>query len=163
MDKKEEKKFKLTKENATAEFNQIVEAFNFNISTEVKKRLVTMDINGISMSVNQELVDADSFIQKIMIGRIRFDEEAKQIVYALQNPITIGEETLSEFRFSRFTRALQKATKVPLNKCNFGTMEDKDQDAVLMGMLGQSDERFLNALTIQEYNDIRMIAGYFFN
>lgn len=163
MDKKEEKKFKLTKDNATAEFNRIVEAFNFNVSTEIKKRLVTMDINGISMSMNQELVGADSFIQKIMIGRISFDEDAKQIVYTLSDPVRAGEIVVSEFRFGRFTRAMQKASKVPLNECNFATMKDDAQDSILMAMTGQSDERILNALDISDYNDLRMIAGYFFN
>jgi len=163
MDKKEEKKFKLTKENATLEFNRIVEAFNFNISTEAKKRLVTMDINGISMSTNQELIEADSFIQKIMTGRIKFDDDNTEIVYTPAAPIKTEAETITEIRFGKFTRGKQKACKVPLNRCNFTTMTDEEQDSVIMAMTGISDAAILNALEIPEYNDLRMIAGNFFN
>jgi len=56
MDKKEEKKFKLSKENATAEFNKIVEEFNFNVSTELKSSIMSMKLNGVEYSAQQEFV-----------------------------------------------------------------------------------------------------------
>lgn len=163
MDKKEEKKFKLTKDNATAEFNRICEEFNFNISTEVKKSIVTMNLNGIDMRSDSEFIQADSFIQKIMQGLIRFDDDKKEIVYTPRNPIKIESGNISEFRFAKFTRSTQKATKVPLNRCNFATMTDEEQDSVLMAMTGTVDDSVLGKLSIAEFNDLRMIAGYFFN
>lgn len=163
MDKKEEKKFKLTKDNATAEFNRICEEFNFNISTEVKKSIVTMNLNGIDMRSDSEFIQADSFIQKIMQGLIRFDDEAKQIVYTPRNPIKTEAGNISEFRFGKFTRSMQKATKVELNRCNFATMKDAEQDSVIMAMTGLCDDAVLGNLSVAEFNDLRMIAGYFFN
>jgi hypothetical protein len=164
MDKKEEKKFKLSKENATAEFNKIVEEFNFNVSTELKSSIMSMKLNGVEYSAQQEFVTADSFIQKIMQGRIKYDEENRQIVYVLKEPVKGSDaETVKEFRFGKFTRAIQKSTKVPLNECNFQTMKDDQQDSVIMAMTGVSDEAVFGNLEISEFNDLRMIAGYFFN
>jgi len=159
-----EKQFKLSKESATAEFNRIVEEFNFNISTEAKERIVTMKMNGIDMQTSQELIEADSFIQKIMAGRIRFDEENKQIVYTLRDPAKSGEgPAISEFRFGKFTRSMQLASKVPLNRCNFTTMTDEEQTNLLRAMTGVSDDGYFASITISEFNALRMIGGYFFN
>lgn len=163
---KSEKKFKLAKEAATAEFDRIVEAFNFNISTEAKERVMTMNINNIDMTTSSELVEADSFIQKIMMGRIKFDEENCEIVYVLPEPMKTGENgavVTREFRFGKFTRAKQKASKVKLNECNFATLDDEKQDALLMAMTGISDSSILGELDIPEFNDLRMVANYFFN
>lgn len=163
---KTEKKFKLAKDAATSEFNNIVEAFNFNISTEAKERIVKMKINSIDMETSSELVEADSFIQKIMTGKIKFDEERTEIVYTPKNPIITGENDeiiTPEFRFGKFTRAKQIASKVPLNKCNFATLEDDKQNSLLMALTGISDDGILNSLEIQDFNDLRMIGGYFFN
>lgn len=166
MNTKEAKKFKLSRENATAEFNRIVEAFNFNISSDLKENIVTMNLNGIEMQSKQsaEYIGADSFIQKIMQGKITFDEEKKQIVYHQGNIIKLGEtDAIKEFRFGRFTRKMQLASKVPINKCNFQIMSDEEQTALLMAMTGVSDESVFGELDISEFNDLRMIAGYFFN
>lgn len=168
-------KKKLAKEAATAEFNRIVEHFGFTISTEVKDRVVTMNINNVDMVTRQEMADADAFISRIMDGKIRFDEERKQIVYKLPDPITTGEGgsiKTEEFRFGKFTRAMQKSIRytdengkekpVQLREINFGTMDDAMADAVIMGMAGISDPSIINKLDIPEYNDIRMLCGYFF-
>ena len=163
MSKQEEKRFKLTKQNATAEFDAICEEFNFNISTEVKKSIVTMNLNGIDMRSDSEFIQADSFIQKIMQGLISFDENAKQIVYTLREPIKTESGNFTQFRFGKFTRSTQKATKVQLNRCNFATMSDDEQDSVIMAMTGICDAAILNSLSVAEFNDLRMIAGYFFN
>lgn len=173
---REDRKNKLAKEAATAEFNRICEEFNFNISTEAKERVISMKINNIDMTTNQELADADAFISKIMAGRIKFDEEKKQIVYVLQEPILTGADKsikTTEFRFRKFTRSMQKSTKVEnekgkmvpvqLKEINFATMDDDKADAVMMSMTGISDVAIINGLEIQEYNDMRMIAGYFFS
>lgn len=163
---KTDKKNKMAKEAATAEFNRIVEHFNFNISTEAKERIITMKVNSIDMQTSQELVEADSFIQKIMAGRIKFDEEKKEIVYVLKDSIKTGEDgqvVTSEFRFGKFTRARQKSSGVPLNECNFATLADEKQDSLLMALTSVSDPSILNALDMPEYNDLRMIGGYFFN
>lgn len=170
-----EKKYSLSLENASKEFDRIVEAFGFNISTEARERIVKMKINSIDMETSQELSDADAMVQKIREGRIKFDEEKTEIVYVLPHPIKTGEGgavSTPEIRFGEFTRAKQKAVKaqnakgnserVQLNEMNFGTMDDDKQDAVLMAMTGISDYEILNKLTITAFNDLRMIAGYFF-
>lgn len=160
------KNWKLSKENATQEFNKIVEMFNFNISTEVKERIVKMNLNGIEMqtTAGAEMVQADSFIQKIMQGNIKLDEEKKQIVYVLRSPIQSGEsEPIKEFRFGKFTRKMQLASKVKLNECNFAILDDEKQTDLLMAMTSVSDAKIFGELEIPEFNDLRMIAGYFFN
>lgn len=166
MGKTDLKKYKLTKENATAEFNRIVEAFGFNISTETKERLITMDVNNLKMQMTQELVEADSFISKIMEGKIEFENEKLEIIYKLKTPVKTGENgavIVSEFRFGKFTRAKQIQSKIPLNKCNFALLEDEDQLKLLQAMTGESNTEAFNALSIPEFNDLRMIGGYFFN
>lgn len=172
---KNEKKFKLSRENAVNEFNRIVEEFNFSISTDTKERIVTMKINNIDMETTQEMAEADYFILKIMAGKIKYDEDRKKIVVSLSSPVEIGDESpvITEMAFGKFTRATQKAIRVEnnkgkrvpvqLNEINFGTMEDKKADAVLMAMTGTSDIRVLNGLEIQDYNDLKMVGGYFFS
>lgn len=165
------KEFKLSKENAIREFDQIMEAFGFNISTETKERILTMKINSIEMQTSQELNEADSVIMRIMEGIISFDPESTEIIYKLKKPISTGENSeikTSEIRFGQFTRAKQKSIssgkngeKISLNQINFSTMADEQQDAVLMAMTGISDCAILNGLSITQYNDLRMIAGYF--
>lgn len=161
-----DKKFKMARENATAEFEKIVDAFNFSISTETKERIVKMDLNNIPMQFAQDVVEADAFIGKIMTGRIKFDAEKCEIVYELKTPIFTGEENkvrTNEFRYGKFNRAKQMASGVPLNKCNFATLPDKDQNKLLMAMTGISDDKILMALDIPDFSDLRMIGGYFFN
>lgn len=172
---KNDKKFKLSRENAVNEFNRIVEEFNFSISTDTKERIVTMKINNIDMETTQEMAEADYFISKIMAGKIKFDEDRKKIIVSLSSPVEIGDESpvVTELAFGKFTRATQKAIRVEnekgkrvpvqLNEINFGTMEDKKADAVLMAMTGTSDIRVLNGLEIQDYNDLKMVGGYFFS
>ncbi len=166
MEKKDEKRFKIAKENALAEFQKMVEYFGFNVSMEATKRVVSMDINNIPMQVQQDVVDTDAMVQKIMQGIISFDEDAGEIVYQLKKEIKTGQNnefSTKEFRFGQFTRAKQKATKIPLNQCNFSTLKDEDQDTLLMAMTGISDESILGKITTAQFNDLRMIASYFFN
>jgi len=173
---KQEKKFKLSKESATAEFNKMVEEFNFSISTEVKERIVTMKVNNVDMQSSSEMADADAFIDKIMTGRIRFDEDKKKIVVVLKDPVYTGNDNsirTDEISFGKFTRVTQKSIKwenekgkrvpVSLNEINFGTMPDEMADAVLQAMTGISDIRILQEIDIPTYNDLRMVAGYFFS
>lgn len=167
MLKKNEKEYKLSKENALLEFQKMIDCFGFDVSPESTKRVVsmTMEINNLPMSIQQEVADSDAMLQKIMAGAIFFDSENEQIVYTLKRPIKTGQNgefSTSEFRFGQFTRAKQKATQVPLNQCNFATLDDMKQDALLMAMTGVSDEEILNSLTTGQYNDLRMIAKYFF-
>ena len=171
-----EKKNKLAKEAATAEFNRIVECFNFSISTEAKEKLITMKVNNIDMQTSQELNDADFFIQKIMSGRIKFDEDNKKIIYVLSDPIVTGNnnETLTnELKFGKFTRVIQKSIRIEnekgkrvpinLNEINFGTMNDSKCDAVLMAMTGISEIEIFNNMDVQAISDLKMIGGYFFS
>jgi len=163
--KKEERKFALSKENATKEFDSIVSAFGFNISTDAKERIVKMTINSIDMETSQELSDADAMIQKIMEGRIKFDEEKTEIVYNLKKPVSTGENgevSTNEIRFGEFTRAKQKGSGVPLNECNFGTLPDEKMEVLLMALTGISDPSLFNKLNVTSFNDLRMIGGYFF-
>ena len=161
-----DKKFKMAKENALAEFEKIIDAFGFNVSMESTNRIVSMDINNIPMQIQQEIVDSDAFVQKIMKGVIEFDAENTEIVYKLKNVISTGDAGVnktSEFRFGMFTRAKQLGAGVPLNKCNFSTLDDADQTKLLMALTSVSDEEIFNSLSIPQYNDLRMVAGYFFN
>lgn len=162
---KEEKKLKMAKEAATAEFERIVDAFGFNVSMESTKRIVNMDINNIPMSIQQEVVDSASVVEKIMKGVISFDEEKTEIVYKLKNEIKTGENgavKTKEFRFGVFTRSRQLNSGVELNKCNFSTLPDKDQTKLLMALTGVSNEAIFGYLSVPEYNDLRMLGGYFF-
>ena len=171
----EKKKNKLSRESAIAEFNQIVEEFNFSISTETKEKIINMKVNNIDMSTSQESAEADIFISKIMAGRIKFDAEEKKIVLVLKDPIKTGadnETVTHDFRFGKFTRAMQmgihaeekgKKVRVTLNEINFRTMSDAKANAVLMAMTGISSLEILNKLSIQEFNDLSMIGGYFFS
>ena len=163
----------LSKENAIAEFNKIVEEFNFNISTETKEKIVNMRINNIDMSTSQESAEADAFIGKIMAGRIKYDEESKKIVLVLNDLIESSDgKIIEDVRFGKFTRAMQmgikaqekgKTVRVTLNEINFRTMSDAKCNAVLMAMTGISDPKVINSMEIQEFNDLTMIAGYFFS
>ncbi|MCK5600643.1 hypothetical protein KAR91_02170 [Candidatus Pacearchaeota archaeon] len=160
------KKFKLSKENATLLFNTICDTFGFNISTEAKEQIITMNVNNVEMKLSQDLVDADAFIMRIMEGKIEFDEENEEIVYKLKKPIKTGEGGqvhTSEFRFGQFTRGKQLQTGVPLNKMSFSTMPDEDQTKVLQAMTGVSDDSIFMEVTTLQFNDMRMIAGYFFS
>lgn len=165
MVKQEKKKFKMAKEAATAEFENIIECFGFNVSMESTKRVVSMDINNIPMQIEQEVIDADAFVTKIMKGIISFDEEKEEIVYHLRKPITTteGGAITNEFRFGQFTRAKQMASGVPLVKCNFGTLPDKDQNKLIMAMTGISDKEILNKLSTSQFSDLRMLGGYYFS
>lgn len=161
---KDEKKLKLAKEAATAEFERIVDAFGFNVSMESTKRIVNMDINNIPMSIQQEIVDSAAVVEKIMKGVISFDEEKTEIVYKLKTEIKTGENgavKTKEFRFGIFTRSRQLSCGVELNKCNFSTLPDQDQTKLLMALTGVSDTQIFGALSIPQYNDLRMIGGYF--
>lgn len=163
----------LSKENAIEEFNKIVEEFNFNISTETKENIVKMRVNNIDMSTSQESAEADSFISKIMAGRIKFDEEKKKIVLVLNDLIEATDGSIVDsVSFGKFTRAMQmgikaeergKTVRVTLNEINFRTMSDAKCNAVLMAMTGISDPKILISMEIQEFNDLTMIAGYFFS
>jgi len=166
MDKKEVRKLKLSKENATGEFHRICDYFNFNISTEVKTRTITMDMNNIPMAIQQDIVDADAFINKIVSGKIEFDEDRKEIVYKLNDPILTGENkeiSTKEFRFGKFNRAKQMGSGIPLNKCNFASLDDQDQNKLIAAMTCTSDLDIINQLDLPDFNDLRMIGGYFFN
>ncbi len=161
---KEEKKLKMAKEAATAEFERIVDAFGFNVSMESTKRIVNMDINNIPMSIQQEIVDSAAVVEKIMKGTISFDEEKTEIVYKLKNEIKTGENgavRTKEFRFGVFTRNRQIACGVELNKCNFSTLPDGDQTKLLMSLTGVSDEGIFGELSVPQFNDLRMLGGYF--
>jgi hypothetical protein len=162
---KKEKKFKMAKEAATAEFESIVDCFGFNVSMESTKRVVNMDMNNIPMQIEQEIYDADAFVTKIMKGIISFDEESEEIIYHLRKPITTveGGTTTTEFRFGQFTRAKQMSSGVPLTKCNFGTLPDKDQNKLIMALTGVSDNEILNKLSTAQFNDLRMIGNYYFS
>lgn len=162
---KEEKKMKMAKEAATAEFEKIIDTFGFNVSMESTKRVVSMDINNIPMQIQQEVVEADSFVQKIMKGIISFDEEKEQIVYKLKKPVetAAGQNITTELRFGQFTRAKQITSGVALVKCNFGTLPDEDQNKLLMAMTGISDAEILNKISTAQFNDLRMVGGYFFS
>ena len=161
---KKEKKFKMAKEAATAEFEQIVECFGFNISIESTNRVVSMNINNIPMQIEQEIIDADAVVTKIMKGIISFDSGTEEIVYHLRKPITTveGGTVTNEFRFGQFTRAKQMSSGVPLTKCNFGTLPDEDQNKLLMALTGISDEEILNKLSTSQFSDLRMVGSYFF-
>ncbi len=161
---KEEKRFKLAKESAVAEFEKIVDTFGFNVSMESTKRLVSMDVGDLSMQFEQEVIDADAFVTKMMKGVISFDEEKEEIVYKLRKEIVTsdGGQKTTEFRFGQFTRAKQQVSGVPLIRCNFGTMPDADQNKLIMAMTSVSNEEILNKLTTSQFNDLRMVAGYFF-
>ena len=166
MIKKEEKKLKMAKEAATAEFERMVDTFGFNVSMESTKRIVNMDVNNVPMSIEQEIVDADSFVQKIMKGIITFDEENEIITYHLKKEIKTGDGgavVTKKFEFGQFTRAMQLASKVPLTKCNFSTLPDEDQTNLLQAMTGVSDAAIFSALSIPQVNDLRMVGGYFLN
>lgn len=167
MLKKEEKKYKMSKENALAEFQEMIDCFGFDVSPESTKRVVnmTMEINNLPMSIQQEVADSDAMVQRIMSGAVSFDAENEEIVYKLKKPIKTGSDDATitnEFRFGQFTRAKQKATKVPLNQCNFATLDDDKQDDLLMAMTGVSEQAIFNSLTTAQFNDLRMIAKYFF-
>ena len=162
---KEEKKLKMAKEAATAEFEAIVDAFGFNVSMETTKRIVSMDINNIPMSIQQEIVDSAAVVEKIMKGVISFDEEKTEIVYKLKNEIKTGENgavRTKEFRFGVFTRSSQLSCGVELNKCNFSTLPDQDQTKLLMALTGVSDEGIFGELSIPQYQDLKMVGAYFF-
>lgn len=167
---------KLSKENAFKEFNKIVEKFNFSISTEVKEKIISMNVNNIDMTTTQEGAEADYFIQKIMSGKIYLDEESGKIAINLNDPITVGEgenaTAVKTMFFGKITMATIKMIKytekgkqkrVNLKDINFPLMDDNKAIAVLKGMTGISDDRVFNELQPQDYNDLRMVGGYFFS
>lgn len=161
-----DKKTKLAKEAATTEFGKIVDCFGFNVSNEAKTQTVKMEVNNLPMEIQQEITDSKAFIDKIMSGRISFDEEKEEIVYHLRKSIRTGEDKsviTEEFRFSHFTRAKQKASKIPLTKCNFSTLGDDEQDTLIQAMTGVSDDAILSELETTQFSDLRMIGAYFFN
>jgi hypothetical protein len=163
-----EKQFKLSKENAIAEFDRMVDAFNFTVSTEAKRQIVTANINGIDMKMDQELSGIDSFIQKMMIGRIRFDEENKEIVYDLMRNVKASasdeQPAIKEFRFREFSRGMQLSTKVPLSKfVGTAQLSDEEWTTVLRAMTGASNDGYFSAITLIEFTDLIMIARYFFS
>lgn len=169
------KKNVLSKPNAIKEFDKIVEEFNFNISTETKEKIINMRVNNIDMSTSSESAEADSFISKIMAGRIKYDEENKKIVLVLKNPIVTGENKdiiTNDIRFGKFTRAMQmgikaedkgKSKRVNLNEINFATMDDPKVNAVIMAMTGLSSIEVLMQTELQEFNDLKMIGQYYLN
>ena len=165
MIKKDDKKVKLQKENAVAEFQQIVDAFGFNVSMESTKRIVNMDLNGVAASIEQEIVDSASFVEKIMKGLISFDEAKTEIVYKLKKDIKTaeGQVITKEFRFREFTRTKQIDSGIKLNKCNFSVLEDEDQTKLLMSLTEISDDDIFGQLTSTQFNDLRMIGSLFFN
>lgn len=161
-----EKKQKMTKVAATEEFKRIVDCFGFNVSEESTKRIVKMDLNNIPMEIQQEVVDSASIVEKIMKGIISFDEDNEVIVYKLNKEISTGENgaiKTAEFKFGQFTRSSQKACGIPLNQCNFSTLEDTKQDVLLCALTGVSDVEIFGKLTTSQFNDLRMIGAYFFN
>jgi hypothetical protein len=165
---------KLSKKSAIAEFETMREEFNFNISTETKDKVIKMRVNNIDMSTSQESAEADTFISKIMEGKIKYDGDSKKIIYVLNDPIITGndgETITTDFRFGKFTRATQmgikvkeqgKEVRVNLNEINFRTMSDPKCNAVLKAMTGVSDDSILNGIEVQDFNNLAMIAGYFF-
>ena len=159
----EEKMQVLTKENAAKVFEKIVDAFNFNVSTEVKEKIFRANVANVDMQFVNEVNEADAFVSKIMSGKIEFDDEKNQIAYILNRAIKTDDGIVhSDIRFGRFTRAMQKNCKVTLEKCNFATMKDDERDSVLCAMTGNTVE-LLNELDITEFSDLCMIGGYFFS
>lgn len=169
-------KNQLSRESAFNEFNNIVEHFNFTISTEVKEKIVSMNINNIDMTTTQEGAEADYFIQKIMSGKIKFDEDSKKIVVNLNDPIKTGnageEEVTSSVSFGKITMATirmisyeekGKKKRVNLKDINFALMDDVKSVAVLKGMTGISQDAVFMNMQPQDFNDLKMVGGYFFS
>ena len=153
----------LTKENATLEFQRIVKHFGFYVPEEVKLQKIETKTGGMTVSMQQEIDQAADFIQKIMEGKISFNEKEEAIIYNLPKSLTVGENTIiKDFRFGSFTKGIQKGTGVQLVDLNMN-MNDDQWEKVLMAMTGTSDVKVLDALGVNQYNDLRMVARYFFN
>ena len=164
--KKDLKEFKLSKENAAAEFTRICNEFGFNVSTETKERVITVDLNNTKYTMTQETIEADAFIMKIMEGKIEYNAEKGEIVYKLERPIKTGQDgsvETKQFNFGQFTIAKQKGSGVPLNECSFQTLSDEKQKDLLKALTGISDVAIFDHLTVPQFNDLRMVGGYFFN
>jgi hypothetical protein len=163
----------MTRENAIAELNRITKYFGFNISMEVVEQKMTVEMNNMPVHIQQERVDADVFITKIMSGKIKFDDDINKLVLTLNEPITTDTGTTSEICFGKVTMATVKSIKwtndknktqsVQLKEINFGTMDDKRADAVLMAMSGISDHEIFSNLEITDMLDLKFIGAYYFN
>ena len=164
---KEEKKQKMAKEAALAEFERMVDAFGFNVSMESTKRIVDMKVTqDLVMSIQQEIVDSAAMVEKIMKGIICFDDGKTEIVYKLKKEIKTGENgaiVTKELRFGEFTRFKQIQSGIELNRCNFSMLPDKEQTKLLMSMTEISDEAIFGKLSTPQFQDLKGIAALFFN
>lgn len=153
----------LSKENATNEFKDIVEMFNFTISEEEKKQLITTTVNDqdITISSGKTQTEAEYYIGKIMDGLIKLDREKEEIVYVLKKPVKVGDVVTKEIRFGELTRGMQLQMKIPLSEMNLMAMSDEKINTALMGMTSVSDEAVLVALPLSVFNDLRVIGQYF--
>lgn len=163
----------LSRESATAELNRIIKYFGFNISQEIVEQKMTIDMNDMPIHIQQERVDADVFINKIMTGKIKFDDDINKLILTLNEPIKTNTGSTSELAFGKVTMATVKSIKwsnekgktqsVQLKEINFATMDNKKTDAVLMAMTGVSDAEIFSNLEILDYQDLKFVGGYFFN
>ncbi|MHA1379310.1 MAG: hypothetical protein ACTSRG_13080 [Candidatus Helarchaeota archaeon] len=154
---------KITKENATIEFNKIVEHFGFYVPEEAKTQKIETVSGGMTLSLQQDIDQAAVMIQKIREGKIEFDEKDEKIIYNFRKPIMVNEENISSLRFGEFTMGQLEQAKIDIRECNVGNMTTTQRETVLMSMTGQSDEKIFKKLSPTIFNDLWTIAGYFFS
>jgi hypothetical protein len=166
----------LSRESAIAELNRITKYFGFNISMEVVEQKMTVEMNNMPVHIQQERVDADVFISKIMSGKISFNDDTNKIVLKLNEPvmtggdqaivteeISFGKVTMATVKSIKWTNDKNKTQSVQLKEINFGTMDDIKAERVIMAMSGISNDEIFSNLEVGDMQDLKFIAGYFFN
>ena len=155
---------KLTKENARKEFERIVECFGFYAPEEAKTQKVETEIGGLAISLQQDIEQAGVMIQKIQEGKIEFDEENEVIIYNFGKTIKYGEdETATEVKFKTFTMGTLKHLKIDIKQCNTSNMDTEQRYSVLSAMNSISNDKLYDQLTPSVFQDLWMVAGYFFS